>query len=55
MRILITLNRRLDAAFIQMEGLWLAYKDDRTPENFNRYLRSLRRCRTLHSTIKTLA
>lgn len=55
MKTLIVLNRRLDAAFDQMECLWAIYKTDRTPSNFANYLRSLRRCRVLHSTIKSIA
>jgi hypothetical protein len=48
----MVLNRRLDAAFVEMEIAWGIYKAQRTPENFRRYLGALRRCRMLDELLK---
>ena len=53
-KILITLNRRLDSAFQEMETAWKIYKADRADrEAYHRYLRTLKRADTLHQLTKS--
>ena len=51
--ILMVLNRRLDAAFQDMEIAWAVYQQDRRDDaKLNRYVRTLRRSNKLWSLIK---
>lgn len=51
--ILIVLSRRLDAARVEMESAWDAYKDDRGDDaKLQRFTRSLRRANRLQESIK---
>lgn len=54
-RIFRALNRRLDAAFENMESAWEAYKDAKEDAALRRkYCRALRRADTLHQLLKTI-
>ena len=47
------LNRRLDAAFEEMEMAWAIYQQDRRDDaKLNRYVRALRRSNKLWNLIK---
>lgn len=54
--LLIVLNRRLNAVFVEMENAWADYKDHRGDDSkLRRYTAALRRANRLHQTIKALA
>lgn len=54
--LLIVLNRRLNAVFVEMEDAWADYKDARSDDSkLRRYTAALRRANRLHQSIKALS